>query len=235
MTTTLLANVLVHTESLSHDEWLSYRRNGIGGSDLAAICSLSKWRTPLHVYLEKLGQSPPEEPNEAAEWGTRLEPLIADKFASIHPEWAVIEKSVIYSHPTYEWALGNLDRMIICPKRGRGILEIKTASEYLRHEWDNGNIPDYYYVQLQWYFFVTGLEWGYFATLIGGNKYREYEVMRDEEMIDQLLRLASAFWNHHVLSCIPPEVDGSDSCSTLLNRMYPKAVKDLMVDLAELK
>lgn len=41
--------------------------------------------------------------------------------------------------------------------------------------------------------FVTGLDWGYFATLIGGNKYREYEVMRDDELIAQLLRLASDF------------------------------------------
>ncbi len=56
--------------------------------------------------------------------------------------------------------------MIICPKRGRGILEIKTASEYLKQEWDNGNIPDYYYVQLQWYIYIMNLDFGYFATLI---------------------------------------------------------------------
>lgn len=75
--------------------------------------------------------------------------------------------------------------MIICPFRGRGILEIKTASEYLKQDWDDGNIPDYYYVQLQWYLYVTGLQWGYFVTLIGGNKYREYEVIRDEDMIQE--------------------------------------------------
>ncbi|MGN9168423.1 hypothetical protein DX902_00030 [Paenibacillus jamilae] len=116
--------------------------------DIAAICGISKWRTSMHVYLEKLGEAPEEAKSEAAEWGTRLEPIIAEKFAQEHPEWTILEKKVIYSHPDHPWALANLDRLIICPKRGRGILEIKTASEYLKQEWDEGNIPDYYYVQV---------------------------------------------------------------------------------------
>ncbi|AIG26816.1 YqaJ viral recombinase family protein [Brevibacillus laterosporus] len=169
----------------------------------------------------------------AAEWGTRLEPLIAEKFANNHPEYAVLEQKVIYAHPQHNWALGNLDHMIISPNRGPGILEIKTASEYLRNEWDDGNIPDYYYVQLQWYFFVTGLDWGYFTTLIGGNKYREYEVMRDEEMINQLLRLASDCWYYNVLARESPPVDGSDASTTLLSRMYPKATNKLNIQLKQ--
>lgn len=80
------AKILIETENLSYEEWLLHRRNGIGGSDLAAICGISKWRTPMHVYLEKLGETPEEQMGEAAEWGTRLEPLVADKFASEHPE-----------------------------------------------------------------------------------------------------------------------------------------------------
>lgn len=122
MTAILQANVLVETDSLTYNEWLNYRCNGIGGSELAAICNLSKWKRPIHVYLEKTGEYPPKKTNESAEWGTRLEPLIADKFAINHPEYAVLEQRVIYVHPQHDWALGNLDRMIICPNRGRGIL-----------------------------------------------------------------------------------------------------------------
>ncbi|MEF2244239.1 YqaJ viral recombinase family nuclease [Paenibacillus sp. IITD108] len=228
------ADIVVETENLTHETWLHHRRNGIGGSDLAAICGISKWRTPVHVYLEKLGEAPEDQFNEAAEWGTRLEPLIAGKFASEHPEWAITEKKVIYCHPEYRWAYGNLDRMIICPNRGRGILEIKTASEYLRHEWDNGNIPDYYYVQLQWYMFVTGLDWGYFATLIGGNKYREYAVMRDDELINQLLRIAYDFWHHYVLVSNCPPLDGSEASTKLLNRLCPKAEDNTIIPLEEI-
>jgi putative phage-type endonuclease len=228
------AKEFVHTDSLSYSDWLQYRRNGIGGSDLAAICGISKYKTLLHVYLEKLGEAPEDTMSEAAEWGTRLEPLIAEKFAYEHPEWAITEKKVIYCHPDHSWALGNLDRMIICPDRGRGILEIKTASEYLRHEWDNDNIPDYYYVQLQWYLFVTGLEWGYFATLIGGNKYREYEVFRDNELIEQLFRLASDFWQQYVLLRKTPPIDSSEASTTLLNRLYPEAKNNIIITINEI-
>jgi predicted phage-related endonuclease len=76
-------------------------------------------------------------------------------------------------------------------------------------------------VQLQWYLFVTGLDWGYFATLIGGNKYREYEVTRDEELIEQLVRLASGFWHEYVLQNIARPVDDSEACKSLLQRLYP--------------
>ncbi|MEX1029118.1 MAG: YqaJ viral recombinase family protein [Paenibacillaceae bacterium] len=231
MLAVMQANVLVETTDLSSAEWLSYRRKGIGGSDIAAICGISKWKRPIHVYLDKIGELPESELGEPAEWGTRLEPLIADKFASEHPEWAVTKKDMIYSHPRYEWALGNIDRMLICPKRGRGILEIKTANEYLLKEWNDGNIPDYYYVQLQWYLFITGLDWGYFATLIGGNKYREYEVQRDDDMIEQMLRLAGDFWENHVLSRECPPFDGSDASSNLLNTWYPRATQTATVEL----
>jgi len=221
----------VQTESLTSAEWLEQRRNGIGGSDVAAICGLSKWRSPYHVYLEKKGDAPTIEAGEAIEWGHRLEPLIADKFASTHPEWAITEKKVIYCHPKQHWATGNLDRMIICPFRGRGILEIKTASEYLKQDWDDGNIPDYYYVQLQWYLYVTGLQWGYFATLIGGNKYREYEVLRDEDMIQELVRITEDFWINYVLTGNAPPIDGSDATSQLLSKIYPNASNEEPIPL----
>ena len=33
------------------------RTKGIGGSDVAAICGVSPWKTPLQIYLEKIGES----------------------------------------------------------------------------------------------------------------------------------------------------------------------------------
>jgi len=55
----------------------------------------------MHLYLEKLGEAPEDQMGEAAEWGTRLETLIADKFANEHPECAITEKKVIYFHPEH--------------------------------------------------------------------------------------------------------------------------------------
>ena len=46
--------VLVDTENLSEEEWLSYRRRGIGGSDVAAILGISPFRTSRALYYDKL-------------------------------------------------------------------------------------------------------------------------------------------------------------------------------------
>jgi predicted phage-related endonuclease len=61
------AKEFVQTDALSYSDWLQYRRNGIGGSDLAAICGISKYKTLLNVYLEKLGEAPEDTMSEAAE------------------------------------------------------------------------------------------------------------------------------------------------------------------------
>ena len=49
--------VLTGTESLSRDQWLEYRRLGIGGSDVAALMGISPFRTARDVYYDKLSTS----------------------------------------------------------------------------------------------------------------------------------------------------------------------------------
>ena len=41
------------TVGLSHEEWLEFRRKGIGGSDAGAICGLNPYRTAINVFLDK--------------------------------------------------------------------------------------------------------------------------------------------------------------------------------------
>lgn len=42
--------VLVETENLPEEEWLAYRRRGIGGSDVAAILGISPFRTARDLF-----------------------------------------------------------------------------------------------------------------------------------------------------------------------------------------
>ena len=46
--------ILVETAGLSEEEWLAYRRKGIGGSDVAALLGISPWRTARDLYFDKL-------------------------------------------------------------------------------------------------------------------------------------------------------------------------------------
>lgn len=50
------ANILVETEGLSHEEWLRWRKKGIGGSDVSAILGINKWTSAIELWLDKTNQ-----------------------------------------------------------------------------------------------------------------------------------------------------------------------------------
>lgn len=213
------AQVLVSTRDMGRDEWLQWRRRGIGGSDAAAIAGLSPWKSPVAVWLEKTGQVEPEEPGEAAYWGAVLEDVVAREF-SIRTGLKVRRRNAILRHPQYEWMLANVDRMIVGQEAG---LECKTTGEYMKDEWKDDEVPAPYLLQVQHYMAVTGFKEWWFAVLVGGNKFIYKKVERDDELIEQLIQIERDFWENHVLKNVPPEMDGSAASTALLNRMYPEA------------
>ena len=75
--------ILVSTEDLPREQWLEYRRKGIGGSDAAAVLGISPFRTGRDLYYDKLNIVTADD-NEnwvQLEVGTLLEPLVAKIFA----------------------------------------------------------------------------------------------------------------------------------------------------------
>lgn len=223
---------LVKTNELTHDEWLTARNTGIGGSDIGAIAGLNKWKSPIKVYMEKAeGMSEDLSDNETVYWGNALEDLVAQEFSK-RTGLKTRRRNAILKHPEYEWALANVDRLIVAnDDRGPGVLEVKTANAFALKDWDGDEIPASYLVQLQWYLFVTGYQWGAFAALIGGQKFVMKEVERDDELINYLYNIASEFWNENVIPRIPPEIDGSNSSSLLLNALYPSSEVDSEIEL----
>ncbi|CEH29360.1 hypothetical protein AM501_20325 [Aneurinibacillus migulanus] len=223
---------LVNTTDLARDEWLAWRRQGIGGSDVGAICGVDKRKSALAVYLEKIGQTIEREDTEAMHFGRVLEEVIADEFTR-RTGYKLQRRNAILQHPNMEWAIGNIDRLIMDAERGNGVLEIKTASEYMRKEWEEEGVPEVYQLQLQWYLYVTGLSWGAFAVLIGGNTFHYQIIERDEELIELSVQICGHFWHNHVLTRIPPLPDGSEAATELLGHMYPEGEADSVTVLPD--
>ncbi|HHW14817.1 MAG TPA: YqaJ viral recombinase family protein, partial [Firmicutes bacterium] len=138
---------------MAREAWLAERRRGIGGSDAAAIAGLSKWRSPMAVWLEKTGQVEPEEPGEAALWGTKLEDVVARHFAEA-TGFKVQRCNAILQHPERPWMLANIDRYVLDPARGRGLLEVKTTNAW-NHDASEDKAPDHYLIQVHHYLAVT--------------------------------------------------------------------------------
>jgi putative phage-type endonuclease len=219
--------VLARTKDIERDDWLDLRRKGIGGSDVSAICGLNKWRSPVAVYLDKIGELPPVEETEAMYWGTTLEDIVAQEFSK-RTGLKVQRRNAIFQHPKHDFMLANIDRWIVGSKAG---LEVKTANEYTKDEWIGEQVPTAYALQCHHYMACTGAEQWYVAVLIGGNKFEWRVIERDEDIINNLIMIEHDFWHNHVLAKVPPAYGGHDT--DLLNSMYPQSNPDSIIELEE--
>lgn len=221
------ANVLVETEGLTKEEWLRYRKFGIGGSDVASLLGISKWKSEIELWLDKTNQA--EDlvvENEAMQWGTIMEPIIRNHFSEVTGK-TVVEVKAMLQHPEYPFMLADVDGLTTDDEGNPAILEVKTASEYKRSEWDEG-IPTYYETQVQHYLCVTGVKIAYVAVLIGGNSFKVYEVVANEEVHQMLIAVEQRFWNK-VQNMIRPEMDGSDAAKKLLDSVYHGGINQEIV------
>ena len=60
--------VLASTENMPYTEWLEWRKKGIGGSDASVVCGISRYKSPVELWLDKTDQIPSAEAGEAAYW-----------------------------------------------------------------------------------------------------------------------------------------------------------------------
>ena len=103
--------VVVNIETLTREEWLDYRRLGIGGSDVAAIMGISPFATIKDLYYDKIGVKPMIDEGEsnwvAKEVGHRLEDLVAMIFSKkTGLEVFPVRKMLFY--PVSGWKYRNL-------------------------------------------------------------------------------------------------------------------------------
>ncbi len=223
-----MAVTLTSTEGLPYDEWLDWRKKGIGGSDVSVVCGINQYQSPVELWMEKTNQLPHQEAGEAAYWGTQLEALVRSEFTKRTGIEITPVKQLLQSEE-YPFMLANLDGICEHPIYGSCIFEAKTASAYKSGDW-NDKIPDEYMLQIQHYMAVTGYQGTYIAVLIGGNTFKWKFVERDEELIAMLIQLEGDFWNH-VQDMTPPPLDGSEASAKFLSERFPDSLPSSRIDL----
>ena len=214
------AKVLVSTENMPYEDWLEYRKQGIGGSDASVVCGINRYKSPVELWMEKTNQLPHQEAGEAAYWGTQLEPFVRAEFTK-RTGIEVSRRNELLQSEEHPFMLANLDGICEVPDVGPCIFEAKTASAYKVGEWEDA-IPDEYALQLAHYMAVTGYAGAYIAVLIGGNTFKWKFIERDEELISMLIQLETDFWNH-VQDGTPPPLDGSDASAKFLAKRFPNS------------
>jgi putative phage-type endonuclease len=71
---------LISTLNMPREEWLQWRKKGIGGSDAATILGLNPYASLLSLWADKLGMMPEREDNEQMRQGRDLEGYVAERF-----------------------------------------------------------------------------------------------------------------------------------------------------------
>ena len=223
-----MAVILASTENMPYDEWLGWRKKGIGGSDASVVCGINRYRSPIELWMDKTNQIPYQEAGEAAYWGTQLEALVKAEFTKRTGIEVNLANQLLQSEE-YPFMLANLDGECIHPTHRKCVFEAKTASAYKAGEWDDA-IPDEYMLQVQHYMAVTGYKGTYIAVLIGGNSFRWKFIERDEALISMLIQLESAFWKQ-VQELVPPAMDGSEAAAKFLSERFPNSVAKSKIEL----
>ena len=235
-------NVVTATADLSREEWLAYRRQGIGGSDAAAGMGISPFRTGVDLYYDKLGL-PVEDSAEnwvAMEVGTLLEDLVARIFTK-KTGLEVCPMPVMFQHPDHPWMLADVDRLVTLPDGGTAILECKTTNYNARDKWEYDGkpiVPEYYEAQGRHYMAVMNLNRVYFCCLYGNNEDEAMirQIDRDPKYEAELIALEENFWVNHIQAkVLPPYVerDGGLILDSLRRRLGPSCKEMSPVTLTE--
>lgn len=185
------------------EQQLADRNKGIGGSDAAAVCGLSKYKTPYQLFLEKTGDNVNQINNDYVYWGNTLEDVVANEYEKRTGKKLTTTTQTIFSkeHP---FMCANVDRLIV---DDNAILECKTSSSYMRNQWGEpgtDQVPTHYLLQCAHYAIVLNAAYVDLAVLIDSHDYRIYRYERNQALEEKLIEHEKKFWFDHVLKNVPP-------------------------------
>ena len=165
----------ISTLEMSHDEWLQRRFESIGASESGSILGSNPWKTAVDVFYEKVNKVT-DFPDNLNMWlGRELEPIIKKRFEE-ETGYKVRNDHKIRVDREYDFITTNLDGMVVGEKVP---VEYKALGR-----WD-GEIPDYYFSQVQHQIMVSESDYAYFVVLVLSSQKRfiVQKIERNDEFI----------------------------------------------------
>lgn len=208
-----------HTE-----EWYSFRKNGIGGSEVGNILLPNPdYDSAIWIFHEKIGTIlPRKEDNEYMFWGRTHEDVIAEMWRY----WDGTQDGYIENYknkrlirdcrnvngyvvnPKYPWLFASLDRVMNIsggrnlltgnPLTTEGVLECKAMNQWVAQKWEDG-MPIYYLLQIHQYMAIIEADYAEIAILENGNKFRVEKIQRDDSLCEKIIEITKSFWFNRIV------------------------------------
>ena len=191
-------------EQEAREEFLNERRKGIGGSDVAAILGLDRYRTPEQVWLEKTGQVKPLDvmtPDQ--ERGITFESIAAKKYEQ-KTGIKLVRIPGRFQHPIHKFMLANIDFFV----EGREkLVEVKCPSLGAFSRIKREGLPDSWLLQMQHYMAVLALNAAVIVIFCADRmELVHFTVERDDILIAHMIEKEREFWTLVETMTPPPDV-----------------------------
>lgn len=211
------------------------RTQYIGGSDIAAILGLSKWRTPLELYFDKTNPAwrankleDDERRARILKRGKKLEPVVVEMLEEEHgievTRLSTDEMPNRYVDGQFPWMAAEIDfefkvTQQLVDAMPEGFIdpalvgtiqngEIKTVYPLAAHLWGEEfteDVPIDYAAQSMHGLGVTGRDICLYGVLFGADNLTLYIIRRDEETIAGIRQKVVAFRENHLLAGVEPD------------------------------
>ena len=212
---------------------LAMRSTGIGASECAVAAGLSPFATPFDLYNSKVMGIQPAQ-TDAMRAGSFLEDGVAKMYQAELAPNTKLRRCRTRRHPTKRWMFATIDREVIVDGKRTMIVEIKLPGS--RYFWNRETgerdlvwgfapdaIPAYVACQAQWQMEITGCDrCDVVAFFLDSRELAIYPQVRNQSMIDSLIRINERFWYDHVVDRNPPSIDGSVGAGSYLKHRFPK-------------
>lgn len=218
------------------DEWHAARKDGIGGSEIAAVLGLSPWESAFSLWHRKRGIVPPREVTVEMDAGRRLEPVVCEVFLERHPELRMQCAPGTFRNRERPWQIANPDALLFdiaaAPDAAPcALFEAKFA--LMPDKWGpdlTSAVPENYLAQSQHYSDTLGVRRIYLMVFIGSTgEFREYEITADPEDI-RVLREAGEQFMQQVARGVRPKIDGHEQTLQVVKQL-PEGMVDLDVEI----
>ena len=206
------------------------RSSGVGASEAAAACGLSKYDQTVELYLRKIGEAPAVETTEEMLFGTCIEAGGIRFFSELN-NIPVRYPLPTVRHPEHPFVLATPD-FEITPEEGG---EFKSMSWQLARQVDQYGLAEVcpqYILQAQQQMAVMGWKVVRLVALVE-RKLREWPIERNDRLINMMIEREAVFWDH-VTRRVPPDIDFSKAGALkAVQALYPEVANGTVIALSE--
>lgn len=213
------------------EQWLHYKSQLIGGSEIASLFNGLGYKTPLQIWMEKTGASEPENLDGVIPVmaGQLFEDRIAELASRVFDiemmkcdQFYIDEERKTCASLDYLTEEDGQQVPVELKFLGRKSRDGQPYSSYTDTDTEGVYLPPVKFaLQVQWQMHHQGAPFGYLIAMVGNSELLANRIDRDQALIDSMLEANDRFWES-VANNTPPAavpIQDYDAVMALCNRV----------------